>query len=343
MADPVTIDGAAGGGQVLRNAVALAAVCGRPVRVANIRGARPQPGLRPQHVTAIRAVAEVCGASLTGAEIGSREIEFRPAEVSARTGWRLDVGTAGSLTLVLQCLLPALAHADRESELTLVGGTDVPFAPPADYFRQVFAPALARLGPAVESRVMARGFYPKGGGELRVRVCPAPVRPVRWVERGPVVAVRGICFSQGLPEHIVARMREGARRALEGLPVEIEAEARTRGASEGCGIVLWAQCERAPAPLGASALGRRGTPAERVGENVARSLQQELSGGAVDSHLADQMIVWLALASGDSEFTTSRASDHLRSAAAVARVVTGAQVEIGEGAPVRVHVRPGGG
>jgi RNA 3'-terminal phosphate cyclase (ATP) len=153
MPDLVVIDGSTGGGQVLRTAVALSAVSGRPIRVENIRSARPRPGLRAQHLAAVRATAEACRARLDGATIGSQQIEFRPGEAVAQTDKRIDVGTAGSLTLVLQCLLPALASASAESSLTLIGGTDVPFAPPLDYFRHVFVPALAGLGPRVETRL----------------------------------------------------------------------------------------------------------------------------------------------------------------------------------------------
>ncbi len=360
MPDPVTIDGAEGGGQILRNAVALSAVSGRPVRVANIRGARPRPGLRPQHLMAVRAAAQACRAKLVGAEIGSREIEFWPGEIESRTDWRLDVGTAGSLTLVLQCLLPALSHAPSESSLTLVGGTDVPFAPPYDYFAQVFLPALAELGPAVDSRLVMRGFYPRGGGEIEVRISPSPtLRAIGWTQRGRVLSIRGRACSLGLPAHIAQRMRDAALAVLRTAghaEAQIELEIGSSGRSEGCAITLWAECEggRRFQPsqpeqpgllrrsrLGGSALGRRGRRAEQVGEEAARALLSELAGeAAVDSHLADQLLVWLALAEGRSEFTTARATDHLRSAAQVARAILGTHIEIEDGAPTRVRCQP---
>lgn len=342
--DPIIIDSSAGGGQILRNAVALSAVSGRPVRVTNIRGARPQPGLRPQHLMAVRATAAACQARLIGAEIGSREIEFWPGKVEAAVGRRLDVGTAGSLTLVLQCLLPALAHAPAESSPTLIGGTDVPFAPPFDYFQQVFCPALAELGVRVDARLIMRGCYPKGGGEVQVRISPsATIQPISWVERGRVERVRGLSFSLGLPGHIAQRMRDSALSVLAVAgyrEAEVDLEVVASGRSEGCGITLWAECENGRR-FGGSALGRRGRRAEQVGEEAARALVAELDGvAAVDTHLADQLMVWLALARGPSEFTTARTTDHLRSAAQVAESLLGARIQIEAGPPTRVLCRP---
>ncbi len=139
----ITIDGANGGGQILRNAVALAAVRGTPVRVTNIRAQRPKPGLRPQHLLGLRAVAELCGGELQGAEVASTEISFTPGAFRSRTDWRLDVGTAGSVTLLLQTLLPALTHTHEASSVTLIGGTDVPFSPPVDYVSTPSSPRCA--------------------------------------------------------------------------------------------------------------------------------------------------------------------------------------------------------
>jgi len=344
MTEPTAIDGASGGGQMLRNAVTLAAVTGKPVRVANIRGARPVPGLRPQHLTAVRAAAQACSGRLSGAEIGSQDIEFWPGRIESQPDWRLDVGTAGSLTLILQCLLPALSRACGESALTLMGGTDVPFSPPYDYFHHVFLSALAQLGPVVESRLITRGFYPKGGGEIHVGIFPAPtINALSWIECGAVTRLQGRSYSLGLPGHIAHRMREAALITLEEANyagAEIELEIAASGPSEGCGIILWAECEGGRRFAG-SALGRRGKRAEQVGQEAARALREELrGGGAVDTRLADQLIVWLALANGPSEFTTAHATDHLRSAAQVAQAVADARIEIQQGRPTRVRCVP---
>jgi len=341
MAALVAIDASSGGGQILRNAVALSAVTGRPVRVENIRAARPQPGLRPQHLLGLTAAAEVCCAALTGAAIGSREIEFHPQQIRPRRGWRLDIGTAGSITLVLQCLLPALARAAAPTDLTLIGGTDVPFSPPIAYFSEVFVPALAEIGPSVGARCELRGFYPKGGGEVKVEVRPSPfLRPIHWTERGAVTLIRGISYSLGLPDHIARRMRVSAANTLYAAgyrKLDIRLDAAERGRSEGCGIVLWAECESGRR-LGASALGEGGKRAERVGEEAAQALLADLAcDAAVDSHLADQLVVWLALADGPSEFTAPRIADHLLSAVQVAEALTNSRFVVSEGLPVSVH------
>jgi RNA 3'-terminal phosphate cyclase (ATP) len=246
--------------------------------------------------------------------------------------------------LVLQCVLPALAHAAAESSLTLIGGTDVPFAPPFAYFDQIFVPALWEMGPSVSMECVARGFYPKGGGEVKVSVRPCPViGGLRWTESGEVARIRGLAYSLGLPDHIVKRMRvAAANRLMEAgcRKVEVKLEVGEQGRSEGCGIVLWAECEGGRR-LGASALGRRGKRAEEVGEEAARGLAEELAaGGATDSHLADQMIVWMALAQGPSELTTSRVTDHLRSAIMVAEALTESRFGVEDAQPVRVICRP---
>ncbi len=341
MAEVTVIDGARGGGQILRNAVALSAVSGRPVRVENIRGARPRPGLRPQHLTAVRAVGEVSGAELVGAELGSREIEFWPVGRKAKQGWRLDIGTAGSVALVLHSLLPALATANAPSELTLVGGTDVPFAPPFDHFERIFIPALAALGVQVTAQLRRRGFYPKGGGEVQVTVSPAAsVRPLSLAERGAGLTIGGNSYSQGLPAHIAERMRESALARLRAAGHErtdVSLEVLERGPGQGCGICLWAECEGGPA-LGGSALGRRGKRAEQVGQEAADALLEELRGNwAAESHLADQMIVWMAMAEAPSELTTGSVTDHIRSAVEVAEALAGARFSVEEGQVVRIR------
>jgi len=342
--DIITINGSSGGGQMLRNAVALSAVTGRPVRVTDIRGARPQPGLRPQHLLAVRATAEACGGRLLGAEIGSREITFEPGKIEPRQGWRLDVGTAGSVMLILQSLLPALALADGPSDMTLIGGTDVPFAPPLDHFDRVFLPALSELGPRATMHIVRRGFYPKGGGELRLTVEPAPaIRAFSWCERGPVTRIAGRSYSQGLPSHIAERMRDSAVNVLRrsGYRPEVELEVVERGPSDGCGIVLWAHCEGGRR-LAGSALGRRGKRAEEVGREAANALLAELAGDwAVETHLADQLIVWMAMANGPCEFTTGRITDHVRNAVIVAEQIAGVRFTLEEGRPSRVKCEPG--
>ena len=222
----------------------------------------------------------------------------------------------------------------------------MPFAPPFVYLRVVCAPALAVVGRRVEVWVERRGFYPRGGGEIEVVVGASPgLAPASWTERGAPKTLRGRSYSLGLPGHIAERMREAAVGVLRGAgcgEAEIEVEVVERGRSEGCGIALWAECD-GDRRLGGSALGRRGKRAEEVGREAAEALLAELEGGgAVDSHLADQLVVWLALARGRSEFTTSRVTEHLRLAAEVAEAMVGCRVAIEEGRPARVRCEPSG-
>ncbi|MFQ5792535.1 MAG: RNA 3'-terminal phosphate cyclase, partial [Acidobacteriota bacterium] len=191
----LSIDGSAGegGGQILRSSLALSAVTGTPFRIRNIRARRPKPGLMRQHLTAVCAAAEICGAAIDGAEIGSRELTFTPGAV----------GTAGSTTLVLQTVLPALMTADGASELRLEGGTDNPFAPPFDFLAEAFLPLLARMGPQVAVELERAGFYPAGGGRLSARI--VPVRKLRRLDlrqRGKLLSRRAKAVVARLPRRI---------------------------------------------------------------------------------------------------------------------------------------------
>ena len=336
----VEIDGGEGGGQILRTAVALAAVGGRALRVTNIRGARPKPGLQPQHLLAVKSVAESCGGQVGGAQIGSREIEFAPGALRAMGDWSLDVGTAGSVMLLLQSLLPCLALAPGPSRLRLTGGTNNPWAPPFEYFARVFLPAVREMGVRAEARLERRGFYPRGGGVVEIAVqAPARLQPFRRVERGDLRGIGGIAYSSSLPEHIVARMAEAAaaRLAEAGYRgARIEQDTGAPSAGPGCGIILFAEFERGV--VAGDALGERGKPAEKVGREAAHALLAEIETGApVDHHLGDQLAVWCGLAEGESEYLASRATDHLRSAAAVTEALLGVKFTLDGESPVRVR------
>jgi RNA 3'-terminal phosphate cyclase (ATP) len=336
----LTIDGSDGGGQILRTAVALSALAARPVKVTNIRAARPKPGLQPQHLLAVKSVAALCGAEVRGAGIGSREIEFTPGALRAMGEWSLDVGTAGSVMLLLQSLLPCLALAPGPSRVRLTGGTNNPWAPPFEYFARVFLPAVRELGVQAEARLERRGFYPRGGGVVEIAVqAPTRLRPFRRVERGALRGISGIAYSSSLPEHIVARMSQAAaaRLAESGYPgARIEQDTRLASAGPGCGIVLFA--EFAGGVVAGDALGERGKPAEKVGREAPEALLAEIESGApVDHYLGDQLVVWCGLAEGESEYIASRATAHLRSAVAVTEAFLDAKFTLDGDSPVRVH------
>lgn len=311
---PLEIDGShgEGGGQLTRLAVAVAAIAGRPVHLVRIRARRAKPGLRAQHLAAVRAVATLCDGSLEGDEIGSDRLSFRPGAVRAGA-YRFEVGTAGSVALVLQAALPVALRAGGTSLLTISGGTDVPKAPPLDYLRLVFLPWLARMGADVAIARVRRGYYPRGGGEIEVRVgACGRLKALRLVEPGALRNIAGLAHVANLPGHIAERMSTAAHKSLGGIaPAQIASH--VLGEPEACGrggaIVLAALTECGP--LGSGVVAERGVPAERLGVQVAEELRMDLQAGAtVDSHAADQLLVYLAQADAPSVLTARRITPH---------------------------------
>lgn len=315
----IEIDGShgEGGGQLLRMAVALSALTHAPVTVDRIRAGRPNPGLAAQHVTALKAVAELASATVDGLEVGSPKMSFTPG---ALTGGEhaFDVGTAGSVTLVLQACLPVAFAASESSRLRIVGGTDVKWAPPLDYFARVFLPWIRRLGGQADLLSHRRGYYPRGGGEVEIAIQPtASWSPVTLSEPGAVERVRGIAHVSNLSEDVPKRMKEAAIRRLHGIS-DIKIEERIVPSEDAVGlggaVVLWAERERTL--LGADSLAERGKSAERVGEEAAERLEAEIhSGATVDVHAADQIAVYLALSDRPSSFLVREVTAHLRTMA----------------------------
>jgi RNA 3'-phosphate cyclase len=300
-----------GGGQLVRTACALAAITGEPLRLHNIRARRAPPGLAPQHLTAVRAVASLCNAEVEGLELRAQDIVFRPRQVKAGA-YRFDVGTAGSITLVLQAVLPVALAADGESAFHVSGGTDVRAAPAIDYLGHVLVPLLARMGARIELEVQRRGYYPRGGGVVAVRVVPARLRALQLDAPGAVQRIGGIAHASNLPAHIAERMQRTARECLSHLgPVAIDQQvlSGTAAVGQGGAIALWAQTENAR--LGASEVAQRGVPAEHIAGSAAEALKDELVAGAtLDIHASDQLLVYMARASGSSRFLVRRLSSH---------------------------------
>lgn len=300
-----------GGGQILRTALALSAVLGRPVELVKIRAGRKNPGLQPQHLSCVKALAEITGAEVHGAELGSSHLHFVPGPITGGSR-RFDVGTAGAVSLVIQAILAPLAFADAPSDLVLTGGTHVPWSPPAPYISEVFLPMVERMGLAATWQVQRGGFYPKGGGEVRVAVQPLMrLRSLDLTDRGALLAIRGISAVARLPRGIAERQvrRVRCRLADAGHKIEIEI-AEFDAACPGDTVFVWAEFEQARAGFGA--LGERGKPAERVADEAADALLDFLAGdAATDPHLADQIAVLMALANGRSVLTTACVSQHL--------------------------------
>lgn len=309
----IEIDGSygEGGGQILRTAISLSAVTRKQVKISSIRAGRPRPGLSPSHVTSIEAVAELCDAEVDGLFAGSQTIVFEPGQLVGGT-YDFDVGTAGSISLVLMsCLLPAVLSKSKVN-LVIKGGTDVKWSPPIDFVRLVHLPLLARFGPWCDLDITSRGFYPEGGGEVTAEVSPvAKLSGLDLGKRGDVVSIEGSAYAQNLPEHVVSRMRHSALKNLwDFREMMIDSDIR-KGASTGAGIVLVAICENSI--LGESALGAKGVKSEVLGENCSSDLKETLrSGESVDQHMLDQILPYMALAEGKSRILAGDVTSHAR-------------------------------
>ncbi len=306
------IDGASGegGGQILRTALSLSLATGTPFRMVRIRARRPKPGLARQHLTAVRAAAEVGDARVEGAAPGSSELTFAPATVRAgELGFSTD--GAGSTTLVLQTVLPPLLVADGPSRLRLEGGTHNPFAPPFDFVEKAYAPIVRRLGPGLALALRRPGFYPRGGGLIEVEIEPVDsLAPLDLTERGRVHAVRAKAIVSALPRHIGERELATAagllgidERALDLVEVE-------RPVGPGNALLVEVASEHVSEVF--TGFGRRGVPAERVAELACREALAYVDADVpVGLHLADQLLLPLCLA-GRGEYRTLPPSQHTK-------------------------------
>ena len=304
-----------GGGQLMRTACALAAITGAPLRLRNIRARRAPPGLAPQHLTAVKAVAALCDARVEGLELRSEELVFHPGKLRGGE-FRFDVGTAGSITLVLQALLPAALVANASVRIHLSGGTDVRAAPPLDYLRFVLLPLLARMGANVELTLLRRGYYPRGGGEVMVVVRPGRLQGLCIEAPGAVQEIHGLAHVSNLPAHIVERMQNTARQMLADMArvaIEPQILGRDQAIGQGGAIVLWART--AHTLLGGSEVAQRGVPAERIAGTAAQVLREEITAGAtLDIHASDQILIYGALAQSPSCFLARTLSSHAQTA-----------------------------
>ena len=318
----ITIDGSEGegGGQVVRNALALSLVTGQPFRIANIRGRREKPGLMRQHLTAVEAACAIGSAECEGVAIGSGEIVFRPGTVRAGD-YRFAVGTAGSTGLVLQTVLMPLLTADGPSRLVLEGGTHNMMAPPFDFLARAFLPILNRMGPRVEARLERHGFYPRGGGRIEVEIAPAPLVPIDCLDRGTLRQVAATALFAGLPFEIAEREIATARSSLDW--PEAAFTVRQLPPELGPGNVLLLEAEFDHVTEIVTGFGKLGVPAEQLAKRAAQRMAGFLASAAfAGPYLADQLLLPFALAGGGS-FTTVKPSQHARTAADVIHLFTG--------------------
>jgi RNA 3'-terminal phosphate cyclase (ATP) len=325
----LNIDGSRGegGGQILRTALALSLVTGAPFRLTAIRGKRAKPGLLRQHLAAVRA-AEAIGASVEGAELGASEITVRPGPV--RGGEHtFAIGSAGSATLVVQTVLPALLAAGASARLRIEGGTHNPFAPPYDFLERVFLPVLARMGADVRVRLERCGFYPAGGGAFEVEVAPgARLAPIELAERGTPLRRRARAMLAHLRGEVAKRELAVVREELGWEEHELEIAQRNDSAGPGNVLLLEWECEHATELC--TAFGERGVSAERVARTAIGQLRRYLACDApVGEALADQLIVPFALAGGGA-FRTLALTEHSRTNLEIVRAFVPVRVELRE-------------
>ena len=292
-----------GGGQILRTSLALSMITGKPFRIERIRAGRPKPGLMRQHLTAVKAAAEVCDAQTIGAELRSQILTFEPGAV--RPGeYRFDIGTAGSASLVLQTVLPPLMRGEQASRLTLCGGTHNIHAPPFDFLAKAFLPLLARIGPQASATLVRPGFYPAGGGEVVVDIQPASqLKPIELVDGGRLVRRHATAMVSRLPRHVAERELATLCRKL-GLSTKETTVEEVQ--SPGPGNVVVVELEREHVTEVFTGFGQKGVSAEKVASGVAREAKRYLDAGVpVGEHLADQLLLPLALAGGGRYRTTA--------------------------------------
>ena len=300
----LTIDGSMGegGGQILRSSVALSIITGTPIEIENIRAKRDKPGLRRQHLTAVLAAAEICGATVEGADVGSSKLTFAPGTLQPGD-YHFDIGTAGSTTLVTQTVLPPLMLTDAPSRLLLKGGTHNVHAPPFDYLERAFVPVINRMGPRVHLQLERYGFFPAGGGRFSVQIEPIPeLTPISLLERGPTVRREARALVAGLPATIAERELAVVKSKLGWSDEELVT--RDLGHGYGPGNVVLLEIESTQITEVFIGFGERGVPAEAVAARaVEEASQYEAAGVPVGPHLADQLILPLALAGGGSFVT----------------------------------------
>ena len=306
----IEIDGShgEGGGQIIRTALALSTITGKPFRAVKIRAGREKPGLKAQHVACVNALKKICGAKTGPVFEGSEVLEYIPGKIKSGK-FEIDIGTAGSITLLLQAVLWPCFFAPKKITLRIIGGTCGKWQAPVEYFQNVLLPHLQRLAEKIDLKILKRGYYPKGGGIVELSINPKKSESmvkVNLIKKGDLVQIKGVSYaSKDLEKAEVAERQAKAARGFLGkyeVPISISKE-YGETANTGSGIVLWGvfagEDHLNPVRLGADALGERGRPSEEVGEEAAKNLTEELdSGGAVDRHLADQLIPLLGLAGG---------------------------------------------
>lgn len=334
-----------GGGQVLRTALSLSVALRRPVTLRGIRARRPRPGLQPQHLTVVRALATVSDAEVDGDVLDSTDVSFVPRTLRGGA-YDFDIGairgSAGSVSLLFQALLLPLARAAQPSRLVLHGGTHVPWSPPVPYLDAVFLSALARIGVRATLTLRRWGWYPAGGGEVEASITPGRSwSTVQWDRPAGSPRIEGISLVSRLPRSIAERQRARALDRLAACGRVGHVTVLEDTAARGPGTMLMLTAIGESALGGFSALGRRGVRAETVADEALDPLLDYLeAGAAADDHLADQLVPFLALADAPSTFTCPHVSNHLRTVAWLVEQMLPVRIALDDGRPARVVISP---
>jgi RNA 3'-terminal phosphate cyclase (ATP) len=296
----LTIDGSQGegGGQIIRTSLALSMITGTAFEIINVRAGRSKPGLQPQHLMSVNSAAQVSGADVSGAAVGSQRFSFKPQQVNAGN-YYFKIGTAGSTMLVLQTLLPALMMQDAPSHLTIEGGTHNTHAPPFDFIKNTFLPLIRRIGPDVQVEAHKYGFYPPGGGKIVAQISPAKtLQPLELIERGDITEKKVRVLLVKLPRHVAERELKVVGEKLRDFKThEMEIDESENALSPGNVVFIEYTSKHLTETI--SSIGERKLPAEKVAENAVAEAKAYLAHNApVGEHLADQLLIPLALAGG---------------------------------------------
>jgi RNA 3'-terminal phosphate cyclase (ATP) len=339
----IIIDGGqkSGSGTIVRDAVPFSVLTGKELHLTNIRARRQKPGLRAQHLRGIEASERICRGHLEGAQIGSKEIRFKPGTVIHGGTFNWDIGTAGSTTMLALSIIPLALFADRPSRHTITGGLFQDFAPSIYHVQHVLLPILHQMGITVDIIIKQPGFVPRGNGQIEVNIVPVKehIKPLALTDRGRITGIRGIALSSLLMNRNVSdRMaRECCRRLQANGYVPIidvlydsnknPAYQRT-SVQAGASLAIWAETDTG-CLIGSDMAGAPKRPAEFIGKQVARHLIDVLDTDAtVDEHVADQLIPFAALANGRSSYVIPKMTDHIEARLWLVETMLGATTEV---------------
>nr|CAH7750300.1 unnamed protein product [Callosobruchus chinensis] len=316
----IEIDGSSleGGGQILRIALAISAIKKIPIRVVKIRAGRGKPGLMEQHLKGIELVRDMCDAKLSGCQLGSTEIEFWPNNIRGGA-FTSKIKTAGSITLLLQVAVPVALFAESAVLLNLTGGTNTEMAPQVDFYTEVFRPNMEKFGATFDFELKKRGYFPKGGGEVKVTIDPVPhLNPVTLTDRGKITDIYGWSYTSGsVPIRLAYLLAENAERLLTEyghVAIQKYKEDQKVAIDNSSGIILVAETEN-HCVLGSSGLFKKNAKVEDIGEEAAKKLINTFKeGGCVDEHTQDQIVILMALAKGESKIRIGTVKWHTKTA-----------------------------